>query len=202
MARYGLVIDLKKCVGCNACTMACKAENKTPFGVWWAKVQLKEEGKFPAVKVQYTPMQCMHCQKAPCVDVCPTGATFKRPDGIIAIDSAKCIGCKLCQVACPYGARAFIDKVQGYYPDKGLTGLEQVGYAAHRAGVIEKCTFCVDRVTKGEPPACVETCPSYARVFGDLSDPNSEVSKLIAARKGYQLKPELGTDPSVYYLPI
>ncbi len=201
MTRYGMVIDLKKCVGCTACAMACKAENGTPPGVWWSKVTASETGKFPNARRTILPTQCMHCAKAPCVNVCPTGATTKRADGIVMVDYKKCIGCKLCEVACPYGARTFVQAIKPYYEKMGLTPYEKLMYAKHQAGVEEKCNFCADRVAAGKPPACVATCLSYARFFGDLDDPNSEVSKLIASRKGYQLKPELGTNPSVYYLP-
>jgi molybdopterin-containing oxidoreductase family iron-sulfur binding subunit len=143
----------------------------------------------------------MHCQNAPCLEVCPTGATSKRPDGIVAVGYDQCMGCRYCETACPYGARTFVEEIKGYYPEFGLTPYEQVMFQGHQEGVVEKCDFCAERVAKGEEPACVATCPSYARHFGDLDDPNSEVSRLIAERRGYQLLPELGTDPSVYYLP-
>ncbi len=198
--RYGLVIDLKRCIGCNACTMACKAENGTPPGIWWSKVMVKEVGKYPNTSISYTPMLCMHCADAACVNVCPTGATYRRPDGIVAVDYNKCMGCKYCEISCPYGARSSVPAITGYYPDRGLTPYEQVMYQKHQAGVVEKCTFCMHRVDQGLQPACVATCPAYARFFGDLDDPNSEVSRLIAQRHGQTLKPELGTQPSVYYL--
>ena len=197
--RYGLVIDVQKCIGCNACTMACKAENGTPQGVWWSKVLVKEVGKFPNTSLAFTPMLCMHCANPPCVEVCPTGASFKRADGIVVVNYEQCMGCRYCEAACPYGARTFLDTIRGYY-DKGLTPYEQVMYTKHQAGVEEKCNFCMDRVAQGKEPACVATCPAYARFFGDLDNPNSEVSKLIARRHGVQLMPELGTNPSVYYL--
>jgi Fe-S-cluster-containing dehydrogenase component len=200
MTRYGMVIDTKRCLGCNACTLACKVENGTPRGVFWNRVVQKEIGKWPNANREYLSVPCMHCKNAPCVEVCPTGASFKRSDGIVAVDYDKCMGCRYCETACPYGARTFIDAIRGYY-DKGLTPYEQVMYPKHQAGVVEKCNFCMDRVAKGQEPACVATCPSYARFFGDLDDPNSEVAQLIAERHGYQLKAELGTNPSVYYLP-
>lgn len=200
MPRYGMVIDLSRCVGCHACAMACKAENGTPPGVWWNKVLTGEMGKFPNTRIIYTPTLCMHCQNAPCVDACPTGASDKRPDGIVAVDYDKCMGCRYCEIACPYGARTFVEAIKPYYPKFGFTPYEQMMYKKHQEGVVEKCNFCLERVEKGEEPACVQTCPAYARYFGDLDDPNSEVSKLIARRHGYQLLPELGTEPSVYYL--
>jgi Fe-S-cluster-containing dehydrogenase component len=200
MPRYGMVIDLKACIGCHACSLACKAENGTPPGIWWSKVIAKEKGKYPAASISMTPMLCMHCGNPPCVAVCPTGASHKQPDGIVVVNYDACIGCRYCETACPYGARTFLNSIKKYYPEKELTPYETVAYAKHQAGVEEKCNFCIDRVAKGQVPACVATCPAYARHFGDLSDPKSEVSQLIAQRQGFQLSPELGTDPSVYYL--
>lgn len=200
MARYGMVIDLKKCVGCTACAMACKAENGTPPGVWWNKILMGERGQGTAARRTYLPMMCMHCANAPCVNVCPTGASYKRPDGIVVIDYDKCMGCKYCETACPYGARTFVDSIRPYYAKFGLTPYEQLKYKEHQAGVVEKCNLCVGRVTQGKQPACVATCAAKARIFGDLDDPNSEVSRLVTTRKAFQLMPELGTNPSVYYL--
>jgi Fe-S-cluster-containing dehydrogenase component len=201
MARYGMVIDLSRCAGCHACAMACKAENGTPPGVWYSKVLTQETGTYPNAKMSFMPLTCMHCTNAPCAAVCPTGATAKRPDGIVAIDYSKCIGCRLCETACPYGARTYVPEIKPYDAKFGLNPYEKLMYAKHLAKVVEKCDFCAGRLAKGEQPACVATCPTYARFFGDLSDPNSQVSKLIVQRKGYQLKPELGTGPAVYYLP-
>jgi len=198
--RYGMVIDTKRCIGCHACTMACKQEKGTPPDMWWSKVLATETGKYPNTQLNFLPVLCMHCQNPPCVDVCPTGASFKREDGIVVVDYDKCMGCGYCRVACPYDARDFVKEIKGYYPGRDLTPYEQTMYAKHQAGVAEKCNFCLERVAQGQEPACVATCPAYARHFGDLDDPNSEVSKLIAQRNGYQLLPELGTEPSVYYL--
>ena len=200
MARYGMVIDLSRCIGCYACVIACKAENGTPPEVWWSKVLTSEVGKYPSARIVYTPLLCMHCQNAPCVDVCPTGATYKRANGIVAVDYNKCMGCRYCEIACPYGARTLLEEIKPYYPEFGFTPYEEMMYKKHQKGVVEKCNFCMERVDQGKEPACVQTCAANARVFGDLDDPNSEVSKLIAQRHGYQLLPELGTEPSVYYL--
>jgi molybdopterin-containing oxidoreductase family iron-sulfur binding subunit len=199
--RYGMVIDLKNCVGCMACTVACKAENQTRPGIFWNIVKDQEFGEYPMVARVFLPTPCMHCKEAPCVKVCPTGASHHRADGIVIIDYDKCIGCKYCIEACPYGARYFNGDPAGYFGTE-ITEMEKIGYARHKIGVVEKCTFCVDLVTKGIEPACVRTCIGKARYFGDLDDPDSKVSQLIKSRHGAQLLKELGTDPSVYYLPI
>lgn len=198
--RHGMVIDTTRCIGCHACTMACKQEKGTPPEMWWSKVIVSETGKFPHTHLTFLPLLCMHCKNPPCVDVCPTGASFKREDGIVIVDYDKCMGCGYCRVACPYDARTFVEELKPHYPGRGLTPYEQVMYEKHQAGVAEKCDFCAGRLARGEEPACVKTCVAYARHFGDLDDPDSEVSRLIAKRDGFQLSPELGTDPSVYYL--
>jgi Fe-S-cluster-containing dehydrogenase component len=199
--RYGLVIDLKRCVGCNACTIACKQKNSTPAGIYYGRVLIRETGKYPLVHQEFQPILCMHCSEAPCVEVCPTGATQKLDNGIVIVDQEKCIGCRYCMTACPYNARSFnYSRAQSFFPQKEATLYEQTRQGEHILGTVEKCDFCVDRVEAGELPACVETCPASARVFGDLDDPQSEVSQLIAQRGGRQLRPEIGTDPSVYYL--
>ncbi len=200
MARYGMVIDRRRCIGCHACSMACKQENGTPAGVWWGKVMINEVGKYPNTHIHYMPVLCMHCANAPCVEVCPTGASYKRSDGIVMVNYDACIGCRYCQVACPYGARTFLESIQPYYPGRGLTPYEEMMFAKHQVGTVEKCNLCADRIAQGKDPACVATCPTYARTFGDLDDPNSDVSKLISRRNGVQLQPELGTNPAVYYL--
>ncbi len=201
--KLGLVIDLDICVGCHACAVNCKEWNTgghsaplpdsdpygaDPAGVWFNRIHTFEvvsEDKKDSRTVHF-PKSCLHCDDAPCVTVCPTGASYKRPeDGIVLVNADHCIGCKLCSWACPYGARE-------YDPD---------------AGVMKKCTLCVDRIyNEALPedmrvPACVSTCPVGARSFGDLGDPNSDVSKLSAARGGYQLMPEQGCEPVNRYLP-
>ena len=212
MTHYGMIIDMAGCIGCQACTVACKMQNSTPKGVLWTHIVQNVSGKFPNITRTMLPVLCMHCENAPCVTVCPTGASYKTNEGIVLINADKCIGCKYCIQACPYGARHFNDKIEGYYQQKGLTTLEQAGYGKHQVGVVEKCTFCVDRVNAGikngfkpgvDPeatPACVSTCITFSRTFGDLDDPNSNLVKLMRRYQGRQLKAELGTEPSVYYI--
>jgi molybdopterin-containing oxidoreductase family iron-sulfur binding subunit len=197
-----MVIDQSRCVGCQACTVACKQKNGTPPGVFWGRVLVSEAGKYPNARMQFTPILCMHCEKPACETACPTGATAKQANGTVTVDQDKCIGCRYCMLACPYNARAFnYRSLQPQYVGQKLTVFEQAHEADHPAGKVGKCNFCADRLAAGQQPKCVETCPAKARFFGDLDDPQSEVSKLIARRGGYQLRAELGTGPSVYYLP-
>ena len=200
MARYGMVIDLNKCIGCLSCVVACKAENSTAPGIFWSSVRDMEFGKYPLVSRVFVPVLCMHCTDAPCIEVCPTGASYKRDDGSVMIDHDKCVGCKYCIEACPYGARYFNRSATGYFGAE-LTPNEEIGFQGHNLGVVEKCTLCSHRLAEGKQPACVQVCVGSARYFGDLDDPDSEVSRLIALKNGYQLRKELGTNPSVYYLP-
>lgn len=198
--RLGMVIDLKRCIGCYGCQVACKAENGTRPGTLWARVLKLERGTYPDVKRLSLPLLCMHCRNAPCVAVCPTKATFRRPDGIVAIDPERCVGCRYCIMACPYGARYYQAEDVTYFAD-APTPFEDAARGRHPTRVVEKCDFCAHRLEEGLEPACVANCMAKARVFGDLDDPSSEVSRLIAQDGGFQLHPELGTDPSVYYLP-
>jgi len=207
MVRYGMVIDLKRCTGCFSCVVACKAEHHTPPKVFWAKVLRFESGKYPLPNRQPIPVLCMHCKEPACKEVCPTGATVKREDGIVVIDNEKCVGCRYCVVACPYGARYFVDKWKDYFTGKDEPSSEYAEYSRKKwledsdRGVVSKCNLCVERLEKELKPACVDACPAEARTFGDLDDPESEASRLVKKRRGFRLKEELGTDPCVYYLP-
>jgi len=215
MTRWGMVIDLKKCVHCYACMIACKQEHFLPPGIFWTRLLVSETGEYPQVTKWVYPVLCNHCKEAACVNVCPTAATTRRQDGIVTVDPDKCSGCQYCVIACPYQQRTFYaDDKKGYFPEQGLTELEVIGQKLypHQAGTVIKCNFCKERIDSGiqqglkpgvdrqATPACVLTCPVKARHFGDLGDPDSNVSTLIRARKGYQLRPELGTEPSVYYI--
>ena len=178
MARYGMVIDLKRCYGCYSCVMACKQANCTPPGVFWSRVLRGEMGAFPNSVRQALPVLCMQCEEPDCMKVCPTGATYQTDDGIVRVDKDKCIGCKYCMMACPYDAR----------------------FVNEEKKAVDKCTFCVHRLDAGLPPACVETCIGHARHYGDINDPNSDVSRLLARYPSYRLYEEAGTEPAIYYI--
>ena len=202
MTRWGMVLDLARCIGCNACTVSCKIENGTPADHYWARVYTEEQGEFPNVKTTYVPALCNHCVDAPCVAVCPTGASHQRDDGIVLVDQHTCIGCRACMMACPYSARFYL---RDGMLDTGYHGQERTAYEDAKwqwftEGTVTKCTFCAHRVDTGLEPACVVTCPAEARIFGDLDDPESAPSRLIRERNGVQPLAELGTNPSVYYV--
>ncbi|MFT4930437.1 MAG: Fe-S-cluster-containing dehydrogenase component [Natronomonas sp.] len=207
--RMGMVIDLQNCVGCDSCTVACKAENRTPPGVSYNVVIEEEHGEFPETSRTNLPRPCMQCENPPCVQVCPVSATYKMEDGVVNVDYDRCIGCRYCSVACPYGARYFDfgedydDEVMGAgevtSPEYGVDRGER-GEKSSPVGNIRKCNFCFHRTERGEEPACVETCIGDARNFGNLADPESEVSRMVNSERAVQLKSEEGTDPNVYYL--
>lgn len=177
MARYGMLINTKKCIGCYACRIACQMINGLEPKEAFIKFEERETGTFPTVYNEIIPLQCQHCENAPCQTVCPTHATYTTDSGVVLVDEGKCIGCKYCMAACPYGARIQI----------------------HKTGVIEKCRFCWYEGKPGEPPACVGTCVSNARVFGDLDDPTSEISKAIAKYNAQPLASDL-TDSKIFYV--
>lgn len=209
--RWVMVIDQAKCVGCDLCLAACHAYNDTPPDISWSRVE--EVEPTAAGQRVYRPIPCQHCQDAPCVDVCPVSATYHRYDGLVMMDYDKCIGCRYCQLACPYGVRHFNwDVFDGPNPDVPAAGTPEV--PRRPRGVVEKCTFCVHRIDRGlaaglkpgiDPdatPACVVACTYGARIFGDLNDPDSPVSVALRQRPdAYRLREELGTDTRVYYLP-
>jgi molybdopterin-containing oxidoreductase family iron-sulfur binding subunit len=175
-------------------------ENGTEPDIFWNKVLEQEIGTFPNARRIFWPMRCMHCQEAPCKEVCPTGATYQQADGLILIDSAKCIGCKACMVACPYDSRYIFENKKGYFPE-GLTPFEAQAYAKHVQGTVQKCTFCAHRLETGLTPFCVDNCITGALIFGDLDDPNSPANKALREARGIlRLKEELGTKPSIFYL--
>jgi Fe-S-cluster-containing dehydrogenase component len=215
MTNWAMVIDLRKCIGCYSCMISCKQEHFLPPGMFWSRVVISETGTYPTVTKQMYPVGCNHCKEAACVKACPTRATTRREDGIVIIDSNKCVGCRYCLIACPYQQRTYhADGDKEYFPGQGLTEYEIIGRKLYplQTGTVVKCNFCVERIDKGikeglkpgvdreATPACVIACPPKARYFGDLDDPNSEVSLLIKEKRGFQLHPEYGTDPCVYYI--
>ena len=211
MPRWAMVVDLRKCTGCQTCSIACKVANALAPTLQRVAVIEKETGQYPDVQRLYIPRRCMNCAEPECVEVCPSGATEKGDDGIVTVDQDTCIGCRYCMMACPYNARLFHGVAQSYHPEP--SEWEQKRYPEHSLGVVDKCDFCKSRVDEGlaagltpgvDPdatPVCVEACIADALTFGDLDDPESEVATLIQSRGGIQLLEEMKTDPSVYYLP-
>lgn len=203
-----MVIDLKKCIGCYGCQIFCRAQNATPPDGARSRVLFYELGNYPAIRKMPLPVLCMHCETPACVDVCPTGASRKRADGIVTIDQKKCTGCLNCLLVCPYGARHRYSEKTEYFPGQGQTPYEKISKKKHKPGTVEKCEFCLTRVEQGLKPACVANCMAKARFFGDLDDPNSEVFQLIKKRRFFQVEPamEPGSGktpdlrPSIYYL--
>lgn len=175
--RYAIGIDLNKCIGCHTCEMACKLENKVPISVWriWVKEGLK--GKFPLVRKVFLPVLCNHCENPTCVTVCPVKASIKREDGIVIVDPHRCIGCRYCMAACPYGMRHINPLI----------------------GIVQKCDFCLHRVENNNQPACVSSCPGKALVFGDLNDKNSEIYRFVTENNVSVLKEDTGNHPQAFY---
>lgn len=211
MSRWGMLADLERCVGCQTCTAACRHANATSPAVQWRKVLDVEAGVFPEVSRTFVPVGCQHCADPPCMHVCPTTATRQRPDGIVTIDYELCIGCAYCEVACPYQAR-FLVHERHYAYAAGAMRNETERYDEARLGVAQKCTFCVDRIDFGlehgltpgvDPlatPACVNACIADALHFGDLDDPDSNVSRLLGEQKHFRMHEELETAPNFHYL--
>jgi molybdopterin-containing oxidoreductase family iron-sulfur binding subunit len=218
-ARFGMVIDLGKCIGCRRCMYACKRENNvsdtiSPPYIMVFQTQASTgitSGNFPSAdrpwegttmyytKLRedkwYMPVQCNHCDNAPCVQVCPTGASYKDPDGLVLIDYDKCIGCRYCMTACPYNARRF-----NWWEPKISADRINPLVPMRRHGVVEKCTFCVHRTRRGQFTRCVEVCPNNARTFGNFNDPDSTVSKLIETERNFRIKEGLNTEPRIWYM--
>jgi phenylacetyl-CoA:acceptor oxidoreductase subunit 1 len=211
MTRYAMVADLRRCVGCQTCTAACRHANGTPPGVQWRRVLDIELGTYPDVARAFVPVGCMHCADPPCMKVCPSTATRQRDDGIVVIDYDLCIGCAYCAVACPYQARYKVDRESFAYGDEPMAS-ETAKRDPKRIGVSTKCTFCVDRIDHGlergltpgvdadATPACVNSCIAGALHFGDIDDPDSNVSQLLAENQFFRMHEELGTGPGFYYL--
>ncbi|MBQ3386616.1 MAG: 4Fe-4S dicluster domain-containing protein [Eggerthellaceae bacterium] len=201
-----MVIDMTHCIGCHTCSVACKVANNVPNGIWWNRVLTDggptmdtARGQYPNNTLNHVSISCQHCSNPACTKVCPVGATYKdRDTGIVRQDYDRCIGCRMCIAACPYtGVRSYNWDAPKYSIDFAAGDIE---VPAHQKHTVEKCTFCYHRIAKGEKPACMVLCPGRARYYGDLEDPNSEVSVLIATRQYKQLLPEKGTRPSVYFL--
>lgn len=203
MTRMALAINTERCIGCQTCTLACKMQNNVPDGMLWNRVITEgsdiidgAQGVYPDLTRSYLPIACQHCENPACLKVCPTGATYKDEQGRIEIDYDNCIGCRMCMAACPYNVRVFnwSDPVRGTganYGDKDVP--------VRPKGVVEKCSLCKERTDRGQEPMCVQNCPYEARVFGDLDDPDSEISKILRTRNARTLLDHYGTNPSVFY---
>jgi Fe-S-cluster-containing dehydrogenase component len=239
MTRWSMVIDLDKCVACQGCSIACRFENNTPVArpdqallgraIRWNDVfpmpinPTEETGDYPNIKTRYTTRPCMHCENPPCTKVCPVQATYKDEQGLVRQNYDRCIGCRFCTLACPYGVRYFNwseptwegDMAEYRNPDRVVGEGVLEGPAVRSKGLIEKCTYCIHRLRKAESraqaegrafrpdeymPACVQTCTAKARFFGDLDDPNSSVSQLAKSTRSFRLQEDVGTHPKTIYL--
>ncbi|HEX9090018.1 MAG TPA: 4Fe-4S dicluster domain-containing protein [Anaerolineales bacterium] len=221
--RWLLVVDLDRCTGCQACVVACHAENNVPvggekqaaYGRWmhWIIIQRYWEGEYPNVKARFMPVMCQQCTEAPCEPVCPVFATYHNAEGLNAQIYNRCIGTRFCGNACPYKVRTY-NWFQPGFPEP-LTEQLNPDVTVRTRGIMEKCTFCIQRIRRTEidsqtegrmladgeiQPACVQTCPTSALVFGDLDDPDSRASQLARSHRSFRLLPQLGTDPGVIYL--
>ncbi len=225
MPRYAMVIDLQRCVGCSACSISCRNENNVPDGIYWSNKITETSGIFPNVRYHYIPTLCNHCENAPCVRGCPTRAMHKLENGITMHNPKKCIGCKYCEFNCPYGVIYFnwskphkfwrnrekvLDGTASPQAEVQKAGGKSIPYynperedtlpGIRPKGVVEKCTFCDHRLKRGKLPRCVDACPSDARVFGDMDDPNSKVRQLLGKFRPFRLREQIGTEPHVFYI--
>ena len=203
MTKLAIAIDQHRCIGCQTCSNACKMQNNVPSGMLWSRTIVEGAdaidgvvGAYPNITRSYIPMACQHCENPACQKVCPTGATYKDDMGRVEIDYDKCIGCRMCMAACPYNVRQFNWSEPVRDPDFNY-GDARV--PVRSKGVMEKCTLCKERTDEGEAPMCVVCCPTRARVYGDLDDPNSEISRLKRERNVRILLEEMGTQPQVFY---
>jgi phenylacetyl-CoA:acceptor oxidoreductase subunit 1 len=211
VTRYAMVADLRRCTGCQTCTAACKLANGTPPGVQWRRVLDIETGAYPDTKRVFLPTGCQHCSEPPCLEVCPSGATRQRDDGIVSIDYELCIGCFHCALACPYDARFGVEALEYAYGDVP-TEDEAHNYDPKMVAVATKCSFCADIIDAGvangltpgvDPdatPRCVNSCIAEAMTFGDLDDPDSNVSELLRDNQHVRLHEDQGTNPGFYYI--
>ena len=204
MTKLAIGINLHRCIGCNTCTVACKMQNNVSDGMLWNRVLTEgcerfdsAEGTYPNLSRTYLPLACQHCENPACERVCPTGATYKDDKGRVEIDYDKCIGCRMCMAACPYSARTFNwnEPVRATGASYGDARVPERG-----RGVMEKCTLCKERTDEGDEPMCVRCCPADARIFGDLDDPDSAVSRLRREQSAEVLLEEKGTRPQVFYV--
>jgi len=209
--QWVMVIDLRKCTGCGACTVSCIAENHLPAGVVYRPVLDEELGRYPNVSFRSTPRPCFQCEDAPCTPVCPVGATWKGKDGIVQMDYDQCIGCRYCMTACPYHARTFdfgynyTDGTPARQPYEDVANFEynkrwKQEKGQSPVGNVRKCHFCTHKLNAGMLPSCVTTCIGYATYFGDINNKESVVSELVSLPNATRLKEEMGTKPRVYYL--
>lgn len=204
MTRFGMVIDTKRCFGCQTCAVACKTANNLPKGVRWNHVITSASsdvdcggGTFPNIDMTYLPISCQHCAKPACVEVCPTGASYRTDEGVVLVNAEECIGCKACIAACPYDVRVLNEDEPAYYLDFALgDGAEP----DHMGGAVDKCNFCYQRIMNDRKPACMELCPGRARFWGDLDDPESDASKALEGRDTMHYLDSEGTEPTTLYL--